>query len=134
MSAGWDDAERDEVRGRLGALASTLPGVEREEANGHTLYLLGARRFAYMEVDHHGDGRLALVVKAPPGEQQALVAADPGRYFVPSYVGARGWVGVRLDAAASPDWDEVDGLLEEAWRMTAGKRAIAAFDATREGR
>lgn len=80
-------------------------------------------------MDHHGDGRLALAVKAPPGEQEALVGADPRRYFVPAYVGPKGWVGVLLDPASDPDWDEIAALVEQGWRMTAGKRAGAAHDA-----
>jgi len=33
-----------------------------------------------------------------------LVGADPDRFFVPPYVGHKGWVGVRLDP--EPDWAE----------------------------
>jgi hypothetical protein len=55
--------------------------------------------------DHHGDGRLALWCAAPAGVQEALVEAEPGRYFRPPYVGHRGWLGVRLDRA--PDWAEI---------------------------
>jgi hypothetical protein len=94
----------------------------------HTGYHVRGKRFGWLQVDHHGDGRLALVVKAPHGEQEALVAGDPRRYFVPAYLGSRGWVGVALDPAAEPDWDEVAALVEQAWRMTAGARAVAAFD------
>lgn len=72
-------------------------------------------------------------MKAPPGEQQSLVDADPARYFVPPYLGPKGWVGAELDPGAEPDWDEIAGLLEQAWRMTATKRAIAAYDATPPG-
>jgi len=78
-----------------------------------------------------GTGRLALWVKAPPGEQDALVSSDARRYFVPPYLGPRGWVGVNLDDASRPDWAEVGGLLEQAWRMTATKTAVSAYDATR---
>ncbi len=67
----------------------------------------------------------------PPGEQDALVSSDARRYFVPPYLGPRGWVGVNLDDASRPDWAEVGGLLEQAWRMTATKTAVAAYDATR---
>jgi hypothetical protein len=52
-----------------------------------------------------------------------LVAADPGRFFVPPYVGHRGWIGIRLDAA--PDWDEVAAHVARSWRMTAPKRLSA---------
>lgn len=125
----WTDAERDDVRARLGDVAARLPGVEREEANGHTAYLCRGRRFAWLTVDHHGDERLALCVKAPHGELDALVGSDPDRYFTPAYLGARGWVGVHLDPRSRPDWNEVAALVEQAWRMTAGKRVVAAYDA-----
>jgi hypothetical protein len=49
----------------------------------------------------------------------------------PPYLGPRGWVGVNLDDPSQPDWAEVGGLLEQAWRMTAKKTAVAAYDATR---
>ena len=70
-----------------------------------------------------------LWVKAPPGEQRALVDADPARYFVPPYLGPSGWVGVLVDDRSRPDWDQVGELVEQAWRMSAGKRAVAAYDA-----
>lgn len=70
-------------------------------------------------------------MKAPRGEQEALVGADPRRYFVPAYLGPRGWVGARADPGSRPDWDEIAALVEQAWRMTAGKRAAAAHDAAR---
>jgi hypothetical protein len=133
MAKTWDNAEHRDVRARLNELVAGLPDVAIDDSHGHTGYLLRGKRFAWLLVDHHGDGRLALWVKAPKGEQQALVSADPRRYFVPPYVGANGWVGANLDAASGPDWAEVSALLDQAWRMSAGKRAVAAFDAQRAG-
>jgi hypothetical protein len=133
VERGWTDDDRVAVRDRLVRLAADLPGVTVEDGYGHTGFLLRGRRIAWLLVDHHGDGRLALTVKAPPGEQEGLVGTDPDRYFRPAYTGASGWVGVLVDPASRPDWDEVAGLLEQAWRMTAGKRAVSAFDAARGG-
>ncbi len=90
------------------------------------------KRFAWLLVDHHGDGRPALWVKAPPGEQESLVSADARRFFVPPYLGPKGWVGI--DLAADPDWSEIRDLMEQAWRMNATTRALAAFDAEQKGR
>jgi hypothetical protein len=129
--AQWGERDVRLARARATRLVQRLPGVSAEDAYGHTGYLLRGKRFAWLLVDHHGDGRLALWVKAAPGEQQALVSADAGRYFVPPYLGPKGWVGVNLDPASEPDWEEVAGLLESAWRLTAGKRAVAAYDAGR---
>ena len=64
--------------------------------------------------------------KAPPGEQQALVAGNPERFFVPAYVGSKGWVGVYLEGAV--DWVEVTELVEESYRLTATERLVALLE------
>jgi hypothetical protein len=66
-----------------------------------------------------------LWIKSTRDEQQALIAMDPETYFVPSYVGSKGWIGV---VVAKADRGEVEELVTEAWRMTAPKRLVAAFD------
>jgi hypothetical protein len=62
----------------------------------------------------------------PPGVQATLVEEEPVRFFVPAYVGHRGWVGVRLDLDV--DWDEVDGIIEDGWLEVATKRLITELD------
>jgi hypothetical protein len=62
--------------------------------------------------DHHGDGILGLWVAAAPGAQQAFVSRDPDTFFVPPYVGHRGWLGVRLDRSLAHE--ELVDLLDEA--------------------
>src|SRR4051794_41796935 len=62
--------------------------------------------------DHHGDGILGLWIAAPPGAQEAAVASDPDTFFVPPYVGGRGWLGVRLHRPLPPD--QPGELLDEA--------------------
>ena len=76
--------------------------------------------------DHHGDGRLALWVAAAPGVQAEMVDEEPDRFFVPAYVGHRGWLGVRLDR--SPDWAEVAGICADAYRQEAPKTLVARLD------
>lgn len=131
MTSDWDDSERERAHSRLADMASDLPGVQIEDTAGHTGFLVRGKRFAWFLVDHHGDGRLALCVKAPLGEQETLVSADRHRYFVPAYLGAKGWVGVNLDAGSTPDWSEVGSLLEQGWRMNAPKSVVTAYDAAR---
>jgi hypothetical protein len=58
--------------------------------------------------------------KAPRGVQAILVGAAPDRFFVPPYVGHKGWIGFRLDR--DTDWDEVEALIRRSYRMTAPKR------------
>jgi hypothetical protein len=73
-----------------------------------------------------GDDRPALWIKAAPGIQQELVATDPERFFIPPYVGPKGWVGVRLDRAV--DWTEVAELVTDGYRLLAPKRLVRLLD------
>ena len=77
---------------------------------------------------HHEHGFPHLWCAAPLGAQEESVATDPGRYFVPPYVGARGWLGVRLDGEV--DWDEVAERCEDAYRAVAPARLVALLDAS----
>jgi hypothetical protein len=79
------------------------------------------RTFGHLLDDHHGDGILGLVVKAAPGEAEDLIAADPGRFYRPAYLGHRGWVGLRLDAGAV-DWEEAGEMLIDSYLRVAPKR------------
>jgi hypothetical protein len=106
-------------RKRLVSLCERLPEAVAERAGlQHLAFKVRKKIFAYYAYDHHHDGRIALLVKAPPGEQGRLVAEDPGRYFVPPYVGPRGWVGLRLDSARL-DWKAIKDLVVVAYAMTA---------------
>jgi len=109
----------DGRREKLVALSLALPEAEAERAGAqHLSFKVRKKIFAYYSYDHHGDGLIALLCKAPPGEQPRLVAEDPSRYFVPPYVGPKGWVGLRLDTPRV-DWKEVQNLLLGAYFMTA---------------
>jgi hypothetical protein len=124
MASTWTDADFERIRQRLVGLVAELPGVEVKDSFGHVGFIWHGKRIAWLFVNHHGDGRLALCVKAPPGELEALIAIDPSRYFQPAYV--RGWVGVEL-FDVEPDWAEIGLLLEQAWQLRAGPRAVAAW-------
>jgi hypothetical protein len=72
--------------------------------------------FVMFMVNHHDDGRLAIWCSAPGGVQQIQVAAEPEHFFVPPYVGSRGWLGIRLDTGL--DWDIVTALVKDAHEVT----------------
>lgn len=109
------------------AICLALPEAEEKEAWGMPTFRVRGKLFAHFANDHHGDGRVALWLKAAEGAQELLVEAAPERFFVPPYMGPRGWVGVRVDGEV--DWEEVAALAEEAWRLIAPKRVVAALDA-----
>jgi len=111
---------------RLREIIAALPETAERISHGAPTWWGGKRTFATFALNHHGDGRVALWCKLPPGAQEALVEADPERFFVPPYVGPSGWVGIRLDRR--PDWGVVAGLLEEGWRTVASKRALAELE------
>lgn len=116
--------EPDEVR----ALCLALPEAEEHVSHGNPGFFAGAkgRMFAAHLVDHHGDGRIAVWLAAPDGAQNALVDGDPDRYFVPPYVGHRGWIGVHLDRGITPD--ELRELLADAYVTVAAKRLVRLLE------
>jgi hypothetical protein len=113
------------VRERLRSLCTSLPEVEVETSGEPQLgFAVRGRRFAWFLDDHHGDGRLALNCKGAPGTSARLAEQHPERFFVPPYLGPRGWIGLWLDTP-EPDWNEVEGLVVEAYRLAAPKRLVA---------
>lgn len=112
---------------RVREICLDLPeATERLSHGSPTFFIRDKKTFVMFLNDHHGDGRLALWVAAPPGVQEELVDAEPDRFFRPPYVGHRGWLGVRLDR--SVDWDEVTGIVEDAYRTVAPKTLVKLLD------
>jgi hypothetical protein len=106
-------------RDRLVALCCALPEAEADRAGAsHIAFKVRKKIFAYYTFDHHGDGRIALWCKAPPGEQARLLKESPSRYFAPPYVGPKGWVALRLDTP-KVDWKAVENLAFAAYFLTA---------------
>ncbi len=112
---------------RLRTIIEAWPETREKLSHGAPTWWGGRKTFATYADHHHGDGRVAVWVKSSFGEQELRVEADPETFFVPPYLGPSGWVGMRLDR--DPDWEIVELLLEEGYRMAAPKRAIAALDA-----
>ncbi|MDQ2678705.1 MAG: MmcQ/YjbR family DNA-binding protein [Actinomycetota bacterium] len=109
------------------AAALELPEVgERPSHGAPTFFIRNKTSFVMFHDDHHGDGRLAIWCAAPAGVQTLMVEEDPVRFFVPAYVGHRGWLGVRLDVDADPD--HVARIIEDAYRSVAPKRLVALLD------
>jgi hypothetical protein len=117
--------ERDRVLARLRALCLELPEVEERPSHGApTFFVRGKRPFVMVLTNHHGDGRFAIWCAAGGGVQSMLVDANSERFFVPPYVGHRGWLGVRLDRGL--DWNELAGIVEDAFAEVAPARLVEA--------
>lgn len=108
-----------------------LPEAEEKPFGGHTSPAFRIRDKLFVMTSEDGT---SMTLKARPGVQEALVGDDAARFFIPPYVGAKGWIGVRLRErpGGSPlehDWDELADLITESFRMTAPKRVAARLDA-----
>ena len=106
---------------RLTAIALALPEARREISGSHASFRVRKKTFAYFLDDHHGDGIVAVTCKVLPEENAVLVTAQPKRYYLPAYIGSRGWVALRLDLPKI-DWSEVRELLLASYLLTAPKR------------
>jgi hypothetical protein len=114
---------------RLRKICLALPEVTEKLSHGEPTWFAGAKGKVFVSLsNHHHDDRLGFWCAAPPGEQEALVSSAPGRFFVPPYVGHRGWLGVYLDVP-EVDWDEVAELVEESYRLVAPKQLVSALKA-----
>jgi hypothetical protein len=107
-------------------LCLAMPEATERLSHGEPTWFVRGRKTFVTYADHHHDDRLAFWCAAPEGAQAALVAADPERYFVPPYVGGRGWLGVRLDVPV--DEDELAELITDAYRTIAPRRLVAQLD------
>lgn len=111
---------------RIRAICMSLPATEERLSHGEFAWFIAkGKQFASIDDHHHGADHLAVWCAAPPGSQEAHVRTDPARYFVPPYVGHRGWLGVVLDL--QPDWEEVEEIIIEAFLEVAPKRVRSAF-------
>jgi hypothetical protein len=118
-------AARERILERLRVICLALPETSERLSHGApTFFVRGKRPFLMVLTDHHGDGRFAFWCAAPAGVQELLVENDPEKFFVPPYVGHRGWLGVRLDA--SIDWDELAGIAEDAFAEVAPAGLVEA--------
>ena len=118
-----DARRRKHTLERIREICLALPETSERLSHGApTFFVRGKRAFVMVLTDHHGDGRFAIWCAAPDGLQSMLVEADPERFFVPPYVGHRGWLGVRLDRLL--DWDELTGIVEDAFAEVAPRTLV----------
>jgi len=102
---------------RIRSMCLALPDTAEVTKHERPCFAVRDKTFVMFMDDHHGDGRLAIWCKATLDAQQMVVESDPERFFVPPYVGPRGWIGARLDR--EPDWGSITTIVEEAYRLAA---------------
>ena len=99
---------------RLRAICLSLPEAAEERTWDSPNWRVRKKIFAMCH-----DDASEVSMKAEPEERRALLESDPDRFFLPRYVGSKGWVGVVL--TGSVDWDEVRELVTTSYCLIAPK-------------
>lgn len=117
---------------RVRERASLLPEAEETLSHGMPCFgIRGGKKFGYISHNHHGDGKIALLLKISGADEQAmLIASDPDIYYRPAYFGDT-WVAMRLDLG-NVDWDHVGDWLRKSWMAVAPKKLQQTFNVADE--
>lgn len=121
------DRNRERLE-KLAKVCMALPGVTKEEMHGHMAFKVGKKTFAYYLNDHHGDGIVSVCCKVLAGDNKRLIDANSRKFYMPAYIGPRGWVALRLDRA-TVDWNEVRELVRGSWEQMASKKLLREIEA-----
>lgn len=119
----------DDPLATLRSICLSMPEATERLSHGEPTWFVRGKKTFVTYAEHHHDDRLAFWCAAPEGVQAEMVSAEPDRFFVPPYVGPRGWLGVRLDV--STDWDEIAEIVREAYRHVAPRSLVALLDSAR---
>lgn len=108
--------------------AMELPSAEETVSHGMPCFgIAKGKKFAWVSLDHHGDGKTALLARISGSDEQAeLIERDPERYYRPPYFGSE-WIGIRLDLGDT-DWEAIEGWLQRSWRSVAPKKLTGLID------
>jgi predicted DNA-binding protein (MmcQ/YjbR family) len=109
----------------LSKICLSLPEAVRRDLNDHADFRVRGKVFAYFLNNHHGDDIVSLCCKSALGENVDRASREPQRFYLPAYIGHRGWFGLRLDLGAV-DWQEVRNLVELSYDLAAPKKLVNA--------
>jgi predicted DNA-binding protein (MmcQ/YjbR family) len=119
---GKQKTKTDDVLERIRSICLALPESAEVEAWGHPTFRAGKKMFAGYG-DAAPDGP-TLGLKVGFDRQEELLK-DP-RFFPTPYAAHQGWVSLYLNAKT--DWDEVKGLVHEAYQQVALKRMLKTLE------
>ena len=103
-------------------IALAFPEATEKETWGHPTFRVRERIFVTCGLDDQGND--SIVCKASPSEQEALLAQG-WPFFLPAYVGAKGWIGVIL--GPDTDWRQVGDLIADSYREVAPNELAAGI-------
>jgi phosphoribosylglycinamide formyltransferase-1 len=117
---------------KLTRICLALPETERRARGDHFDFRVRTKVFAYFLNSHHGDGVVSVCCKSALGENVDRASREPQRFYLPAYIGPRGWFGLRLDGK-SIDWTEVQNLVELSYRLVAPKTLLKSLETRQAG-
>ena len=110
---------------RVRALCLALPEAFELETWDHPTFRVGTGR-GKIFCTAAPDGS-TITLKADPIEREALLAqGEP--FYVPPYVGSKGWVGIRA-GDERVDWEEVAELIATSYCLVAPSRLAGGVTA-----
>lgn len=118
---------RQERLDALTKICLALPETRREDKGSHCAFLVGKKTFAYYLDNHHGDNIVSVCCKVLPGENTFLIESNAARFYLPAYIGPRGWIGLRMDQPKL-NWSEVKELILGSYLQLAPKRLASLVD------
>lgn len=109
---------------RVTEICRALPEARRELQGTHARFSVRNRTFAYFLNNHHGDGIISVACKVGRPRMMSFLDRDPTRFYVPEYIGPRGWIALCLDVKPI-DWKEVETLIRDSYLEIAPKKLAA---------
>jgi len=110
---------------RVSEICLAFPEASVERHGSHATFRIRKKVFAYFLDNHHGDGIVSVCVKTRLGENADLARQRPSQFYLPAYIGPRGWVGIRLDVPKI-SWDDVASFIASSFAIVAPKTLAAA--------
>jgi hypothetical protein len=111
---------------RVRRICLGLPETSERLSHGEPTFFVHKKVFVMFADNHHNDGHIAVWLPVPPGFQAGLIEESPQTFFMPPYVGHRGWIGIELDQVSDAD---LTMYINIAWELIAPKRVRARREA-----
>jgi hypothetical protein len=122
VKAAKSEGGEEQLR-RVRRICAALPETTEKLSHGEPTFFVRKKVYVMFANNHHNDGHIAVWIPVPQGMQPMLLRTEAQKFFLPPYVGVRGWVGIELDRI---DDEDLTFHLFEAWRLIAPKKLQAA--------
>lgn len=117
-------SQEDRRLRKLSEICLAFPEAERTICGDHADFRVRGRVFAYFLKNHHGDGIVSVCCKSVLGENADRASRDPRRFYLPAYIGSRGWFGIRLDLG-NIDWYDVQSSVAQSYELIAPRSILS---------